>query len=427
MMNDPTGFKFPPVVNDSSLNRRKFLGAAASVAAVGVVGVPDAVDAGSALERVRLGVIGTRQQGQVLLKELSARSDVEIAAICDIDPRLLSDAAAIVSQQGYATPQVASDFRRLLDDSSIDGIVIATPDHWHADMAVAACEAGKDIYVEAPLARTVREGDRIVLAARQHQRIVQTGMQQRSGAHFQSAVAAVRGGEIGTVRMVKAWVSHRRNIAAPVENARLTSDVKYEDWLGPAGPRVFDPLRFHQTWPWFWDYGGGELSLWGVHLLDVALWGMDAGLPTKVSACGGRFEQTGSLETPDTLHVQYAFDDFVLTWEHRQWTRHGQEGRTAAVAFHGDDGTLIVDRGGWKIYGNRNGQSAPASELLAPHMADFIDCIRTRREPTANAEVGHQAATVCHLGNIAWRIGREIAFDSSAVECVGDVTASELL
>jgi predicted dehydrogenase len=154
---------------------------------------------------------------------------------------------------------------------------------------------------------------------------------------------------------------------------------------------------------------------------------MNAGSPSKVSACGGRFEQSSTLETPDTLHVHYAFDDFVLTWEHRSWTRHGQEGRTAAVAFHGDDGTLIVDRGGWKIYGNRTGQSAPASELLAPHVGDFIDCIRTRRDPAANAAVGHQAATLCHLGNIAWRAGREIAFDAQAVECIDDAAANRLL
>ncbi len=412
---------------DSALNRRKFLGAAASVAAAGVVGAPDAVDAGSALERVRLGVIGLRHQGQVLLRELAARPDIDIAAICDIDPRLFSDALSIAAQQDRSAPQTESDFRRLLDDPTIDGVVIATPDHWHANMAVLTCEAGKDVFVEAPLTRTIREGLQVVEAGRAHQRVLQTGLQQRSGQHFQSAVEAVQQGEIGTVRLVKAWVSHRRNVTAPIENTKSTGDIKYDDWLGPAGPRAFDPLRFHQTWPWFWDYGGGELSLWGVHLLDVALWGMNAGSPSKVSACGGRFEQSAALETPDTLHVQYAFDDFVLTWEHRSWTRHGQEGRTAAVAFHGDDGTLIVDRGGWKIYGNRNGQSSPASELLTPHVADFIDCIRTRREPSANAEVGHQAATICHLGNIAWRAGREIAFDAQAVECTADAAATKLL
>jgi predicted dehydrogenase len=414
-------------VKDSGFNRREFLGAAATVAAAGVVGSPQPVDAGSALERVRLGVIGLRQQGQSLLRELTAIPDADIAAVCDVDPRLYADALTVLSQQGRPTPAVMSDYRELLDDPSIDGVVIATPDHWHADMAAAACEAGKDLYVEAPLAHTVRGGMRIVEAAKTHRRIVQTGLQQRSGRHFQSAVEAVQQGEIGTVRLVKAWVSHRRNVTAPIENTKAIGDVKYGDWLGPAGPRAFDPLRFHQTWPWFWDYGGGELSLWGVHLLDVAIWGMNAGLPTRVSACGGRFEQSSALETPDTLHVQYTYDDFVLTWEHRQWTRHGQEGRTAAVAFHGDDGTLIVDRGGWKIYGNRNGQSAPASELLAPHLSDFIDSIRTRREPSAPAKVGHQAATICHLGNIAWRSGHEVAFDPLALECSGDAEATRLL
>lgn len=398
-------------MTDSGLNRRKFLGAAASAAAAGVVRAPAYADRGSALERMRLGVIGLRQQGQAIMQELSEMPDAQIVAACDVDPRLFDDALRLATQHGDPTPTVTGDFRRILDYPSLDAIVIATPDHWHANMAVLACEAGKDLYVEAPLTRTIQEGQRVVDAAREHQCVLQTGLQQRSGVHFQSAVQAVQQGDIGTVRLVKAWVSHRRNVVAPAENLRSMVDVDYQGWLGPAGPRSFDTLRFHQTWPWFWDYGGGELSMWGVHLLDVALWGMNAQWPSKVSACGGCFEQSDSLETPDTLHVQYSFDDFVLTWEHRQWTRHGQEGRTAAVAFHGDNGTLIVDRGGWKIYGNRSGQSAPASELLAPHLADFVDAVRTRRDPSAPVEVGHRSAAICHLGNMAWRQGHEISFD----------------
>lgn len=342
--------------------------------------------------------------------------DVQVSVVCDIDSRLHADAAKVVTQFGHPAPLVQGDYRRLLDDAALDAVVIATPDHWHANMAVEACEAGKDLYIEAPLARTIQEGRLIVDAARRNQRVVQTGLQQRSGEHFRSAVQAVQAGEIGPVRLVKAWVSHRRNLSAPPENMRGPGHFDYDAWLGPAGPREFDPLRFHQTWPWFWDYGGGELALWGVHLIDVALWGMQAQWPSKVSACGGCFEQSAAFETPDTLHVQYTFDNFVLTWEHRQWTRHGQEGRTAAVAFYGEDGTLIADRGGWKIYGNRSGLSAPASELLPPHLADFVDAVRTRRDPAASVEVGHQSAAVCHLGNMAWRSGQEIRFDASHAE-----------
>ena len=418
------------------VSRRQFLGSSAKNAAgvaVGMVGLAGAAALKAAptdrapSERVRVATIGVRNQGKVLSAGLASLSDVEVVALCDVDESLRPAAVRAVADVTGRVPRWESDFRRLLDDRTIDAVVIATPDHWHAPMTLLACDAGKDVYVEKPVSHNVREGEEMVAAARRHNRVVQSGLQQRSGKHFQSAVDFVKSGRLGAVHLAKAWTVHRRKPIGSKRDGAAPEGVNYEMWLGPAPLRPFNANRFHYNWHWFWDYGTGELGNWGCHMLDIARWGLGVELPTRVSAVGGRFHFNDDQETPDTLMVQYAYPDATIVWEHRLWSTHGVEGRSAAAAFYGDAGTLVVDRGGWKVYDQSETIASDTSEQLIAHLRNFVDCIKTRSQPVADIETGHVSSALCHLGNIAYRVGREVAFDPASRTVTGDPNADLLL
>ena len=421
----------PRVPHDPPINRREFLGAsaanAAGLAAAGVVGLTSVASAKAApSERVAIGVVGVRSQGKTLATALAALPDVDVAAVCDVDMGLLPQVAGDVEALQGHSPRLLADFRRLLDDSSIDAVVIATPDHWHAAMTILACRAGKDVYVEKPVSHSLAEGPAMIAAAHSHSRIVQAGLQQRSGAHFRSAVEYVQSGKLGSVHLAKAWTVHQRKSIGFKKDVAVPAGVNYDLWLGPAPARPFNPNRFHYNWHWFWDYGTGELGNWGVHLLDVARWGLGVELPTQVSATGGKHHFHDDQQTPDTLFVNYAFPGKTITWEHRLWSAHGMEGRSAAVAFCGDRGTLIVDRGGWKVYGQKESLAAGPSDLLEPHLRNFIDCVKSRETPACGIETGHVSSALCHLGNIAYRRGQSIQVNPATGTIVGDAAAGQL-
>ena len=411
-------------------NRRQFLGTSAQNAAgmaAGMVGFSGAVAKAVPNERVSVAAIGVRNQGKRLAEKLAELDDVDVTAICDCDSSVLGPAAsAMESIQGTA-PRFEKDFRRILDDGSIDAVVIATPDHWHAIMAIMACQAGKDVYVEKPVSHNVLEGVHMVRAAHKFGRVVQTGLQQRSGTHFQSAVEFVRSGKLGPVRLAKAWTVHRRKPIGFKKSSPAPKTVDYDMWLGPAGKRRFNANRFHHNWHWFWEYGSGELGNWGVHMLDIARWGLDVGLPSRISATGGKYTFNDDQETPDTQVVQYSYPDKTIVWEHRLWSTHGIEGRSAAAAFYGELGTLIVDRGGWKVYDAAESVTSGPSEQVATHLRNFVDCIKTRQSPTSDIEIGHISSALCHLGNVAFRLGRDVEFDPATISVNDDKQAAALM
>ena len=396
------------------VSRRQFLGASAKNAAgvaVGMVALAGATAKAAPSDRVRVATIGVRNQGKTLAAGLAGLPDAEVVALCDVDESLRPAAVrAVVEVQGKA-PRWERDFRRILEDRSIDAVVIATPDHWHALMTILACQAGKDVYVEKPVSHNVEEGRQMVAAARRHDRVVQSGLQQRSGHHFQTAVDFVRSGKLGAVHLAKAWTVHRRKPIGHKRDGVAPQGVDYDLWLGPAAMRPFNANRFHYNWHWFWDYGTGELGNWGAHMLDVARWGLGVEWPSRVSAAGGRFHFDDDQETPDTLIVNYAYPAATIVWEHRLWSTHGVEGRSAAAAFYGEKGTLVVDRGGWKVYDSTETIASDTSEQLGSHLRNFVDCVKTRSRPAADIETGHVSSALCHLGNIAHRIGREVTFD----------------
>lgn len=414
----------------SDLSRRQFLGHSArnaAGAAAGMVGLSTTVARADRSQPVRVGVIGVRNQGKNLAERLARFGDVEVAALCDVDTSLESAAMKAVVEHQDLTPTWEADFRRILDDGSIDAVVIATPDHWHAVMGVLACQAGKDVYLEKPVSHTVEEGQRLIEAARKYDCVLQTGLQQRSGAHFQSAIETVRTGRLGKVKFARAWVANSRRPMKPKRDEAAPDGVDYDMWLGPAQENAFNVNRFHHHWRWYQDYGTGELGNWGVHLLDVARWGLGVDLPERVSASGGNYVFQSDLEMPDTMVATFDYPDHTIAWEHRLWSNHGVEGRGSGVAFHGERGTLVVDRSGWKVYDSRERLTADASELSNSHLRNFIDCIRTRQRPNADIEVGHASTTLCHLGNIAWRLGRDVRFLADSQSFDGDDEANALL
>eukprot|EP00475_Leptophrys_vorax_P023775 TRINITY_DN32691_c0_g1_i2.p1 TRINITY_DN32691_c0_g1~~TRINITY_DN32691_c0_g1_i2.p1 ORF type:complete len:374 (+),score=-17.18 TRINITY_DN32691_c0_g1_i2:336-1457(+) len=353
------------------VSRRQFLGRSAQQAAgvaVGVVGLTGVAAASartlnSPNERLGIGIIGVRNQGRLLAAGLAKLSGVEVRSLCDVDESQFAPAIREVVDAGQKTPSTVRDFRQMLDDPSIQAVAIATPDHWHAAMATLAFQAGKDVYLESPCTHTLAEGDSLVEAASRTERIVQVGLQQRSGTHFQTAIEFVQSGKLGAVRLAKAWIVHRRKSIGHRDVVEVPQNVDYAAWLGPAPTRAFQPNRFHFNWRWFWDYGGGELAHWGVHMLDIAQWGLQVGTPRRVSAVGGKYSFDDDQETPDALSVQYDFGHKSILWEQRLWSSHGVEGRSSGVAFHGDNGTLVVDRGGWKVYDHGEVVAADASDL----------------------------------------------------------------
>ncbi|WP_246186144.1 Gfo/Idh/MocA family protein [Phnomibacter ginsenosidimutans] len=242
------------------------------------------------------------------------------------------------------------DYRQMLANKDVDIVIIATPDHWHCLMLADACAAGKDVYVEKPASNSIGEATLMVAAANQHQRMVQVNQWQRSQQHFKDAIAFVHSGQLGTIAQTKAWMYNGHGILPPAADAPVPAGVDYNMWLGPAPNRTFNPNRFHYNFRWYWDYAGGLMTDWGVHLIDMVLLGMKAQMPERISSFGGHLAYpTDARETPDTQTALYEFSNFQLTWEHTMGRQYGLYGLNHGIAFTGDKGTLLLNRDGWEV------------------------------------------------------------------------------
>jgi predicted dehydrogenase len=403
-------------------NRRTFLGAVGTLAVAGRVARP-----ASANERIRLAVIGVRGRGDDLARGFAKAKDAEVVAVCDVDDEAFGKAVEGVETATGKAPRTEKDFRRLLDDKQIDAVAVATPDHWHALITVLACQAGKDVYCEKPASHNLVEGRRMVEAARKYQRVVQLGTQRRSAEFVKDAIGHVKSGAIGKVGQARAWIHQKRAIDVSGPPTSPPNGVDYAMWQGPAPDRPFIKNRFHYNWHWFWNWGTGELGNNGVHGVDVARWGLGVAAPATVTSGGGLYVFEG-LEVPDTQVVTWEFPDAKtsLVWEHRMWSKHGLEGSGFGTAFYGDKGTLIIDDKGWRVEdGDKAG--GPATDSQTAHLRNFLDCVRSREAPNAEIEIGHLTTRLCHLGNIAHRTGRKLAFDAARESFPGDPEANKLL
>jgi len=359
-------------------------------------------------------------------------------AVCDVDDEQLAKAVALVEKRRNARPEPFKDYRRLLERKDLDVCVVATPDHWHALPTVHACQAGKDVYVEKPLATTIWEGRKMLEAARRYQRVVQMGSHWRSGAHFREAVEFVHSGKLGKIRQVRAWayLDWVGGIGNPPDSD-APAGVDYDMWLGPAPKRPFNKNRFHFNFRWFWDYAGGLMTDWGVHLLNLALWAMGPAPPRAVSSSGGKFVVEDNTETPDTQIAVYEFPTYTLIWEHQVLGGVGLDGRPHGLAFSGSEGTLILDTKGWEVIPEAKKPLGVFKRTVSPedrgfdgrpaHIRNFLDCLRSRQQPVENLEVAHFVSTVAHLGNLALRTGAKIVWDAQQERVVDNPKAEALV
>jgi len=384
--------------------------------------------------KVRLGLIGCGGMGQGDLECFFLNPEVDCAVICDVDEARIAKGLEICEKKRGKKPDAAKDFRRVLDRKDVDVVLVATPDHWHALPTVLACQAGKDVYVEKPLARTIDEGRAMLEASRRHNRVVQMGSQWRSAKHILEATAFIRSGKLGKVSLVRGWtyLDWLASIGKPVDSP-APAGVDYDLWLGPAPKRAFNPNRFHFNFRWFWDYAGGLMTDWGVHLLNMMLMGMNNDAPKTVTSSGGKFVFDDASETPDSQITVYEFPDYLLAWEHKAGLNNGLNGRAWGVEWSGTEGTIILNDEGWQLSterkpANLESQKQPGSGDPRPaHVRNFLDCVQSRKTPALNLEIGHHVSTVAHLGNIAYRSGRKIRWDASQERVLDDPEADRLV
>ncbi len=437
-----------------SLRRRTFLQgtAAALLTAAGYERVR------GANERLGIGFIGYGLIGKRHVLDFKEQPDVEPIAVAEVHRGRLDEAKTLLGGdvQGHG------DFRKLLDDRRVDAVVISTPDHWHALMTMLACAAGKDVYIEKPLTLFVREGRWMVQVARRQRRIVQVGTQQRSGGHYQKARELIRAGIIGKVFSVR--MQAYRNImpgyGRPADQ-EPPHELDWDMWLGPAPKRQYNPNRALYHFRWFWDYSGGQMTNLGQHALDIAYWYLDTKGPKSVASMGGRFCLQDNGETPDTQDVLFEHPGWTAVWSHREACK-GPPAATP-MEFFGSRGSLAITRRGFTVTADRKlppentvpqfagahpvGGPAAVEETRPPqfwtkpladtsgdsraqlkqHVRNFLDCIKTRKEPNSDLESGHRVATACHLANLSLRLGRRLRWDADKETILDDTEAVKML
>jgi predicted dehydrogenase len=426
-----------------ALSRREFLrrsGLAASLApALAAGGVwlssaPVRAAQAGANERVRLGVIGCGGMGQGDLECFFGFPEVDCAVVCDVDEARLAKGIEICQNKRGQRPDAVKDFRRVLERKDVDVVLVATPDHWHALPTVLACQAGKDVYVEKPLAKTIDEGRAMLEASRRHQRVVQMGSQWRSCQHIVEAGEFVRSGKLGKVSLVRGWayLDWLPSIGKPPDGP-APPGVDYDWWLGPAPKRPFNPNRFHFNFRWFWDYAGGLMTDWGVHLINMMFMGLGSESPRTVCSSGGKFVFDDNSETPDSQITVYEFPGYLLVWEHKAGLNNGLNNRAWGIEWSGTEGTIILNDEGWEIRAERkpanlDSQKKPGRGDPRPaHVRNFLDCVKSRRPPVLNLDLAHQVSTVAHLGNLAYRTGRKLAWDPAQERVLNDAEADRLV
>jgi len=408
------------------MDRRKFISSTAlTTAGIGVSGILSAKNISgnpAPSDSVNLGLIGCRNMGYGDLQQHLSNPGINCVALCDVDESVLNEKAADLKKKFNQSPKLYEDFRKLLEQKDIDAVIIGTPDHWHCLMTVYALQAGKDVYVEKPMANTITECNIMVKAANYYSnRIVQIGQQQRSGFVFQKAMELIKSGKIGNLRRVNIWANFSYGVGQPiVPDEPVPSGVDFNMWLGPASERSFNKTRFHGSWRMFWDYGGGLMSDWGVHLIDIGLWAKDiTEAPEKVLVYGANtFREPRSRETFDSMSVIYPKDDFVINWDMTAGIQSGPFDSPYGLAFIGDLATITVDRNKlivrpeWDSQ-NKKGKTeeykfTEGKESHGEHAKNFIECIKTRKKPACTPETGRAAAVHVHIPNIAARTGESM-------------------
>ena len=389
---------------------------------------------------ISAAVMGVHGRGNELAKTF-AKVGAEVRYICDVDSRAAEKTVADVSALQEPRPRAMTDFRRALDDSSLDALVIAAPDHWHAPAALLALQAGKHVYVEKPCGHNPREGELLVEAQRRYGRIVQMGNQQRSSPASIEAMQRIRDGIIGRPYFARAWYANTRESIGRGAAASVPDWLDYELWQGPAPRTPYRDNVVHYNWHWFWRWGTGEICNNGTHEIDVCRWALGVEFPTKVTSAGGRYHFDDDWECSDTQVASFEFGNgSTITWEGRSCNGRPIEDRSRGASIHGTEGTAVIDRDGYVAYDLENNEiarrihaeSADALDtrgggtLTDLHVANFLEAIRGDAVPTAPITEGHKTQLLCHLGNIAQRTDGSLRCDPANGRILDDRKAMAL-
>ena len=376
-------------------------------------------------DKIQVALIGGNGMGWNDLESFLKNHEVECAALCDVDRNVLNRRTDDIIRLGHPRPKLYVDYRKMLENKDIDVVIIGTPDHWHCLILCDALEAGKHVYVEKPVGNSISEINIMQKAVRKNGKLVQVGQWQRSQPHFVDAVNYLKSGQLGRIRACKTWSFVDWKTAVPkIPDSPTPEGVNYNLWLGPAPMRPFNRNRFHHTWRWYWEYAGGVMTDWGVHLIDYILYGMGKSVPESVMAIGGKYAfPDDDMVTPDTLTAVYDFKDFTLTWEHTIGIGLGNWQRPHGMAYTGENGTLVLDRNGWQVFPEKKKiEAVPLQKNIGVgldlHIRNFLDCIRDNTPGKLNADIntGRNVALVAQMGNIAYRTGEKVFWNDEKQE-----------
>jgi predicted dehydrogenase len=432
--------------SDSDVTRRDFLKTAATTASAsalsGITFLTRPERVFGANDRVRVAVCGVKGRGKDHMDAFSRVPNVELAGLCDVDDTVLNKRRS----EAGGSPRTFTDVRRLLEDQSIDAISIATPNHWHALMAIWACQAGKDVYVEKPCSHNMWEGRQLVRAAQKYSRIVQHGTQSRSARALIEAINHLHGGTFGDIYLARGLCFKRRDTIGRAPSEPVPKGVDYDLWTGPAPLKPFTRNRFHYNWHWIWDTGNGDLGNQGIHQVDDARWGLGVAFPNRVSAVGGHFMFDDDQETPNTLNCVFEFNQpngrrKMMEFEVRHWITNDEagirgglfnRGNTIGTIFYGSNGYLAAgneDAFSYESWVGRDQRPGPRGHSGDDHFANFIKCVRSRKREELNApiEEGHISCALVHLANASYRLGRALRVDPDTEQVIGDEEANRLL
>ncbi len=428
------------------MDRRKFIrNTSLSSAGIGLYTIMPTSSWSSGVspnDTLNVALIGCRNMGFGILQHHLSNPGVNCVALCDIDDSILNERSSEVSKKFNQSPKLYKDFRKLLEQKDIDAVIVGTPDHWHCLITVSALQAGKHVYCEKPMANTIAECNIMVRAANYYNKqVVQIGQQQRSGFVFNKAMELIKTGRIGKLRRVNIWANFNYGVGQNIiADEPVPAGVDFDMWLGPAPLRSFNKTRFHGVWRMFWDYGGGLMSDWGVHLLDIGLWAKDITRPPeKVLVYGANtYHEKRSRETFDSMSVIYPKDDFVINWDMTAGVEKGPYDSSYGLVFIGDLGTIVLDRSKLIISPEWDSQAkkpkteeykfTEGKESHGDHVKNFLDCIRTSSKPACPPETGRAAALHVHIPNIAARTGEPLLlWDDMNNRFTNSAAANELI
>jgi predicted dehydrogenase len=415
-----------------SISRRKFVQNSAT-AAVGLT-IPTIIPAHAfgANDRVRAAVLGVNGRGGNHIEGMQGLENVEVACLCDPDSEVLAKRAGEFEAKYGKKVKAEKDLRRVFDDKDIDVVTIAMPNHWHALATIWACQAGKDVYVEKPGSHNIFEGRKMVEAARKYKRIVQHGVQLRSSVAIQEAIQHLRNGLIGNVYMARGLVFRWRPDIGDKGTEPVPANVDYDLWTGPAQMRPFSRNIVHYNWHWHWAYGNGDVGNQGIHETDLCMWGLDVGLPEKITSMGGKFLWDDCKETPEVQSSIYHYpkQKKIIQFEVRHWMTNAEDGASVGNIFYGDKGYMVIK--GYDTYETYLGQKkepGPSRKEGGDHYLNFVEAVRSRDESKLNGpvETAHLSSALAHLGNISYLTGRVLTFDPVTETFPGDAEANAML